>query len=132
MKAILTFAVTLFATVGFAAGAESVKNKGTWTKKAYSVSGGWSIVEDGGKHYVKMDGSFKTKRGPDLKIFLSPTDAKSVKGSNATKGSIRVAVLKSNKGAQKYEIPSGTDLSNFNSIVIHCEKFSKLWSAAAL
>ena len=81
---------------------------------------------------VVLDEDFKTRNAPDLKIFLSPRDAASVTGSNATDGSILISPLGSNKGAQTYVIPSSVDVAAFSSIIIHCEQYSKLWSAADL
>ena len=40
-----------------------------------------------------------------------------------------IANLKSNKGSQKYLIPETISISDFNSIVVHCEKYSKVWAA---
>ncbi|CAN5422672.1 hypothetical protein BH23VER1_BH23VER1_11480 [soil metagenome] len=123
-----------YAAVFFALGTafgETVA-EGSWTDKGYAVAGKWSIEKEGGKMVVKLDENFKTSSGPDLKIFLSPQTVASLKGGNATKGAVLVAPLKSTKGAATYAIPAGTDLSKFKAIVIHCEKFSKLWSAGAL
>ena len=106
--------------------------QGVWTKKSFKVSGDWSIVEKGGKTYVKLSDDFRTRNAPDLKIFLSPLSASEANGRNATNGSVLVAPLTSNAGAQMYEIPAGVDLASFGSILIHCEAYSKLWSAADL
>ncbi|MEO1135454.1 MAG: DM13 domain-containing protein [Pseudomonadota bacterium] len=105
---------------------------GQWTKKSFKVSGDWSIIEKDGKTYIKLSSDFRTRNAPDLKIFLSPLAASETNGSNATQGSVLVAPLTSNSGAQTYEIPEGVDLSSFQSVLIHCEQFSKLWSAADL
>ena len=113
------------------AGAE-VLHEGSWTKKSFKVSGTWSIFEEDGKLYVKLSDDFKTRNAPDLKIFLSPLSASEANGGNATDGSLLISPLQSNKGGQVYEIPAGTDLDSFSSILIHCEQFSKLWSASDL
>ena len=105
---------------------------GQWTKKSFKVSGDWSIVRKGDKTYVELSEDFKTRRAPDLKIFLSPLAAAATNGSNATNGSVLIAPLSSNKGAQMYEISASVDIASFKSILIHCEAYSKLWSAADL
>lgn len=105
---------------------------GTWTKKSFNVSGEWSIIKKDGKTYVKLSSDFRTRNAPDLKIFLSPLAASETNGDNATAGSVLVAPLTSNSGAQTYEIPEGVDLTGFKSVLIHCEQYSKLWSAADL
>ena len=87
--------------------------------------------ESGGKKVLSLKG-FKTANAPDLKIFLSPKTASAVSSKNATQGSVLVAKLKSNKGDQKYTLPANVDLSKYKSVVIHCEKYSKLWGAGKL
>ncbi|MEM9015004.1 MAG: DM13 domain-containing protein [Pseudomonadota bacterium] len=119
------------AMVDTKAGAE-VLYSGDWTKKSFRVSGEWSIYEENGVTYVRLSDDFRTRNAPDLKIFLSPRSAGDANGRNATDGSVLVAPLTSNSGGQVYEIPAGTDLTAFESILIHCEQFSKLWSAADL
>ena len=106
--------------------------EGQWTRKGSAVAGSWSIVEEGGKRFVVLDNAFKTKRAPDLKIFLSPLALSEVDGSNATDGSFLIAPLESHRGGQRYAIESNVALSEYASIVIQCEKYSKLWGAAHL
>lgn len=105
---------------------------GVWTKKTSKSSGDWSIVKEGDKTLIKLSGDFKTRNAPDLKIFLSPLSAAEANGKNATNGSLMVAPLSSNAGAQTYEIPTGLNLAAYKSILIHCEAYAKLWSAADL
>lgn len=105
---------------------------GEWTKKSFKSSGTWEIFTEGDKTFVKLSDDFRTRNAPDLKIFLSPQAASDATGKNATDGAVLVAPLSSNKGGQVYEIPEGVDVSAFQSILIHCEAYSKLWSAADL
>jgi len=105
---------------------------GSWKKKSFKSSGTWEIYADGDKTYVKLSADFRTRNAPDLKIFLSPLAAKETNGRNATTGSVLIAPLTSNAGEQVYEIPAGVNLADFKSILIHCEQYSKLWSAADL
>ena len=136
----ILLAVTVAPTIASAEKAEatesaetSVKYEGTWTKKSFKSAGSWTITEDAnGDLYVNLSGDFKTRGAPDLKIFLSPQSAADTNGKNATDGAVLVSPLSSNKGAQSYKIPSGTNLDDFSSILIHCEQYSKLWSASDL
>ncbi len=79
-----------------------------------------------------LDADFSTKKAPDLKIFLSPLSVNDANEENSTKGSLMIAPLTSNKGAQSYEIPESVVLTNYASVLIHCEAYAKLWSAASL
>ncbi len=116
----------------FAEAAAETLYSGDWTKKSFKSSGTWEIYAEGGKTFVKLSSDFRTRNAPDLKIFLSPLPASETNGRNATNGSILVSPLSSNSGEQVYEIPEGVDLASFKSILIHCQQFSKLWSAADL
>ena len=111
---------------------DGVVASGTWIKKRRDSSGTWSIVRDNGALFVELDSDFKTRNAPDLKLFLSPLSAAEVTKSNAVEGSLMISLLKSNKGAQRYAIPAGNSLEQYQSILIHCEDYSVLWSAADL
>jgi len=129
------FAAPAGASLDAAAAQETAQaplHQGAWSKKTYRAAGAWSIYAENGKTYVKLSSNFRTRNGPDLKIFLSPLAAADVNGGNATDGSVLIAPLASNAGEQVYEIPASVDLADYRSILIHCERFSKLWSAADL
>ena len=105
---------------------------GVWTKKKSKTRGTWTIATQNGVTTVALDETFKTKNAPDLKIVLSPLSLEEVNSKNALNDSVKISLLKSNKGAQSYVIPADVDLSKYKTIVIHCELYTKLWSAADL
>ena len=107
-------------------------SSGEWSRQEYKIAGSWSIVEQDGKLFVKLSEDFKTRSGPDLKIFFSPRALDSLSGKNVTTDGVLVARLRSHKGAQSYAIPPGIEPGSFKSIVIHCEKYSTLWGGASL
>jgi hypothetical protein len=76
--------------------------------------------------------NFSVTNGPDLKIWL--VAAEHVEGDEAVKSSDYLALgpLKGNIGDQNYEIPAGTDISAYPSVVVWCEQFGVLFSAADL
>ena len=45
---------------------------------------------------------------------------------------IDLGSLKGNIGNQNYEIPAGTDLSQYQSIVIYCQPFHVVFATATL
>lgn len=68
--------------------------------------------------------------GPDLYVFLAANPAPT---SKADLGDyLELSSLKASSGNQAYEIPAGTDLSQFNSIVIYCKPFQVIISTATL
>lgn len=105
----------------------------SWIKKYYSVSGNWSIEKESGKSYLVLHSDFKTSKGPDLKLFLTKKDATSLSKKDAVqKHGLLLGSLKSIKGEQRYLIPAHIKLSDYKSIVVHCEKYTKIWGASPL
>ena len=111
---------------------ETIVASGVWEKASFVSKGEWRIVQRGEEFFVVLDNAFSTRGAPDLKLFLSPQSEDTLTGKNATQGAILIAPLASNRGAQEYKIPSGTNLADFETLIIHCEQYSKLWSTAAL
>lgn len=121
-------ALFLFASAAIAG--ERVAS-GEWTKKSFDAAGTWSIEQDGDDLVITLSDDFRTRNAPDLKLFFSPIEVDDLNGKNATDGALLIAELQSNRGGQAYRV-SGVDPGDFQSIIIHCEQYSKLWSAAAL
>ncbi|MEM1064352.1 MAG: DM13 domain-containing protein [Pseudomonadota bacterium] len=89
--------------------------------------------------FARPDGSavlrftaFEVTNGPDLEVWLSShPDPQS--SSDVSDGEwLSLGQLKGNVGDQNYDIPMGTDLSQYGSVVIWCEQFGVLFSPAAL
>ena len=106
---------------------ETAVSSGEFTKKRYSVHGSWEIVTIDGNKALKFSDDFKTKNGPDLKVFLSPKPLDTLGKKVSVSNSVNIGVLKSNKGAQIYKLPEGVSLSDYESVLIHCEAYSVLW-----
>ncbi|PKP79779.1 MAG: hypothetical protein CVT79_18235 [Alphaproteobacteria bacterium HGW-Alphaproteobacteria-18] len=128
---IATAAPVIFLTSP-AAYAQAASPEGTFTKVSKALSGGWSVVKRDGKSFIVFDDTFRAANGPDLKVFLSPQSMSQVTGKTAATGAVNVGVLKKTKGTQEYEIPVGTDLSKFKSVLVHCEEFAVLWGGSDL
>lgn len=91
----------------------------------------WSIVRREDGIYVILDEKFKTEKGPDLFILLSPKRYSGVTDSNASIGAYKVAPLKRFKGAGQYRImDDNLDISQYRSILIHCVEYSHLWAGS--
>ncbi len=81
----------------------------------HTASGTASIYEDNGNKIIFFD-PFMSENGPDLKVYLS----KDQKASEY----IRLGQLKSTNGSQSYQIPAGTEISQYQFVHIWCEKYS--------
>ena len=99
-------------------------------KKTYSLKGGITVEQRGSQTVIVFSDDFRTKNGPDLKVFLSRNDVASSTGTNATSNAVRLGKLKDNRGGQEYVLPAGVNIADFNSVLVHCEAFSKLWGGA--
>lgn len=100
---------------------------GVWVKSSYAIAGRWSIVARGGKRYIEFDADFKTRRGPDLKVYLATRAVEDLTDSTVAANALEIAALKSRRGAQVYEIPAALDLTDYRAVLIHCKRFSHLW-----
>jgi len=104
----------------------------TFINKKYAIQGNWTIIEKEGQTVLRLSQDFKTKRGPDLKLFLSPSHVENLTGQTATQGSVLISSLNTNRGSQDYIIPRSVNLTDFKSVIIHCEAFSVLWGGGNL
>jgi hypothetical protein len=76
-----------------------------------------------GKTFLRLE-NLKATNGPDLYVYLSTgKDVSDI---------VNLGRLKGNIGNQNYEIPTGTDLSKHNTVLIWCKAFSTLFGSAIL
>ena len=103
--------------------AADVIHKGSGKATLYAVRDG--------QHVVRFE-DFRTTNGPALVVYLanhpSPTEASHVTDG----GYLKLGKLKGNVGNQNYAVPAGTNITEYNSVVIWCELFGVLFSPAAL
>jgi hypothetical protein len=74
-------------------------------------------------NFLRLE-DFKATNGPDLYVYLS-TDM-------GASDFVNLGRLKGNIGNQNYEIPQGTDLSKYTTVLIWCQAFSVLFGSADL
>jgi len=104
----------------------------SFVKKRYTIEGSAKIETAGNQTLLVFSEDFKTKNGPDLKIYLSKTKLSSLSANEVDQSALRLSVLKSHKGAQQYIIPANVDLNDYESIVIQCEAYTVLWGGFEL
>ncbi len=83
-----------------------------------------------GSHVLRFE-EFEVTNGPDLHVLLS-AHPKPENRSDVMQGYLDLGKLKGNIGNQNYEIPLGTDLSGFQSVVIYCQPFHVVFASADL
>ncbi len=78
-----------------------------------------------GTWIVRLE-SFEVRNGPDLFVYLSESP------DGYAEGGLELGPLKADRGSQNYEVPAGTDVGAFRSVVIWCRAFSVQFSSARL
>ncbi len=84
----------------------------------YKVSGVAQLYNENGKLVLLLD-DFSSSNGPDLRVYLSTT--------SGAASFVNLGKLKSTTGKQSYEIPAGTNLTEFKFVLIWCQQFSSLF-----
>lgn len=107
---------------------------GTFHGKVHNTSGRATIYQEGDGKLVLRITNFKTSNGPDVHVILvaakdADDDANFLKSSTER---VELGKLKGNEGDQNYDIPTGTDLSKFQTVSIYCERFNANFGAAPL
>jgi len=83
----------------------------------HAVSGGYTIAEQNGRRMLVLGDDFSLDGAPDPYVVLSGSEM----GSGA--GTLNLGRLTRVKGASSYEIPAGTDLATYSSVLIWCKKY---------
>jgi hypothetical protein len=114
-------------------GAKTVET-GTFHGKVHSTSGRATIYQEKDGKLVLRLTRFKTSNGPDVHVVLiavkdADDDANFLKNGTDR---VELGALKGNEGDQNYDIPAGTDLANFQTVSIYCERFNANFGAAPL
>lgn len=129
----ITFILLLFgSTSGLA---QETLAQGSFEPDSYFINfeGSWEITQEAGKTYLLLKEDFQAKKAPDLKLFFSKLALDEIDGSNAAgEASLLLSPLQQFKGAQRYLIPDTVDLAGYQSLILHCEQYSKLWGGAPL
>jgi hypothetical protein len=79
--------------------------------------------QNGDSNILRLE-NLRVTNGPDLYVYLA-TDKTALDFVNVGK-------LKANNGNQNYDIPAGTDLRNYDTVLIWCRPFSVLFGSAEL
>jgi hypothetical protein len=81
------------------------------------------VYIEGGSDVLRLE-DLKVTNGPNLYVYLA-TDKQASDFVNLGK-------LKANNGNQNYDIPEGTDLSKYDTVLVWCKQFSVLFGSAEL
>ena len=108
--------------------ATSVAASGEWegTDSFHFASGQALLIETAPDTYTLRVEDFSVRNGPDLFVYLSPSE------DGFADGAINLGDLKATDGAFNYDVPPGTDVSQFKSAIVWCKRFAVLFAVAPL
>jgi hypothetical protein len=84
------------------------------------------------EHTVFLESDFEVGPGPAFHVYLVPKA--SIRSTSDLKDIMFVDLggLRAFKGSQRYSIPAGVNLKDYQSVIIWCERFGVLISPAEL
>ncbi len=99
---------------------------GSFVSREHETTGRAFVLGDGsGQRFLRFE-EFATSNGPDLNVYLVDSSTGDVSDF------VDLGNLKGNIGDQNYEIPVGTDLSKYDTVVVWCVRFSANFGDAVL
>ncbi|MCI0817129.1 MAG: DM13 domain-containing protein [Chloroflexi bacterium] len=90
----------------------------------HTGSGTALLIENEPGVYVLRLEDFSVRNGPDLFVYLSPNP------DGYDDAAINLGALKGTDGAFNYDVPPGTDVSQFQSAIVWCKAFGVLFTTA--
>ena len=85
------------------------------------------LIETGPGVYTLRFEDFSVRNGPDLYVYLTPDPS-----GESIEGAVNLGGLKATDGAFNYELPPGTDITQFASAIVWCRQFATLFAVAEL
>jgi len=115
-----------------AQGLPQVRREGHWNAFNQTIAGTWQILDERGTLTLVLSEDFETRKAPDLFLYLSPKPQSELGNRNAGDGALFVGEVKVPRGPQRFDLPPETDLSQFRTLVLHCQSYAVLWGTAPL
>ncbi len=84
------------------------------------------LIETAPDTYTLRFEDFSVRNGPGLFVYLSPDP------DGYADDALELGRLKATDGAFNYEVPPGTDVSRFESVIVWCKPFAVLFATAPL
>ena len=99
--------------------------------RAHKGTGTVTVLSSDAETVLRLT-EFEVTNGPDLEVWLVKAGGIASSGDVKASEWLSLGQLKGNVGDQNYAIPAGTALDDYRSVVIWCEQFGVLFSAADL
>jgi hypothetical protein len=114
-----------------ASGAARETHRGSFVDRSHPASGATTITTDGTRTFLRFE-ELRTDNGPDLFVYLSAGVTATSPSGELDDEFVDLGKLKGNIGSQNYEVPSGTDLAKYKTVVIWCRRFATAFGASDL
>lgn len=88
------------------------------------ANGTGAIVRTAQGAVLRLNADFEAGPGPNFWVYLNTRAVGEEKDFQADAGRVRIAPLKSFKGAQNFMLPEGLDPAKFHTVTIWCESFN--------
>lgn len=92
----------------------------------HTGSGDALVLETASDVYTVRFENFSVRNGPDLFVYLSTS------ADGGYDGALKLGKLKGTDGAFNYDVPAGTDISQYKSVIVWCDPFGVLFTVAPL
>jgi hypothetical protein len=106
-------------------------HRGSFVDRSHPASGDATVITDGTKTFLRFE-DLRTDNGPDLFVYLSAGVTATSAAGVLDDDFVDLGKLKGNIGSQNYELPAGTDLAKYKTVVIWCRRFSTAFGASDL
>jgi hypothetical protein len=104
--------------------------RGSFISIDHGTTGTASVLDVGDTSYLRIE-DLDTDNGPALFVYLTTNPAEGEEHA-FDDDFVDLGGLKGNIGNQNYEIPTGTDLARYSTVVIWCDRFDAAFGAADL
>lgn len=96
----------------------------------HATTGTATLTTTNGQQYLEFDAAFDTARGPAVEVILYKGATVPV---NIAEGDyLTLAPLQSFSGAQRYLIPAGVDIDDYQAVGIWCRQFNVTFGYAPI
>lgn len=81
---------------------------------------------------VRFEADFEAGPGPNYWVYLNTVPVGEEKDFHADQGRLKIAPIRSFRGAQNFLLPDGVDPAKFHTVTVWCESFGAYIGSAVL
>ncbi|MFC0548495.1 DM13 domain-containing protein [Kutzneria chonburiensis] len=112
--------------------ADGAAQKGTFRSLAHPTSGQAEVVRNADGSYAVQLRDFSTSDGPAVHVWLTSQSQDAGDAKFKEQGHLDLGALKATNGDEVYAVPAGTDIAQYKSVLVWCDRFSVGFGVAGL